>query len=83
MNDIEVIKLILGIMLSVGTIVLFVLAYELSYKYLYSEVDVYYDPSNPKLAYVLRYCNKKWTFYVLFFSAVFVLVTDLLILIVL
>ena len=24
-----------------------------------SEIDVYYDPSNPKLSYVLRYCNKK------------------------
>ena len=47
---------------------------------LYSEIDVYYDPNNPKLAYVLRYCNKKWTFYLMFFAAVFVLITDLLIL---
>ena len=179
MNDIEIIKLIFGIMLSVGAIVLFVLAYKLSYKYLIqekrcssnvkgivkkytfasrgngiflpvvfynvngkeykvvgpeyklyktvtkkssvsknemdfeekdqiftikrtvnaygsiyrnpmkelyplsSEVDVYYDPSNPKLAYVLRYCDKKWTFYALFFSAVFVLVIDLFVLFVL
>ena len=48
-----------------------------------SEIDVYYDPNNPKLAYVLRYCNKKWNFYALLFSAVFVLVADLLILFVL
>ena len=45
-----------------------------------SEIDVYYDPNNPKLAYVLRYCNKKFLFYGLFFAAVFVLITDLLIL---
>ena len=32
-----------------------------------SEVDVYYDPQNPKLAYVLRYCNKKWCFWLMFF----------------
>ena len=50
---------------------------------LYSEIDVYYDPNNPKLAYVLRYCNKKWTFYILFFAAVFTLVADLLILFIL
>ena len=176
MSEIEIIKLVFGIMLSVGSIVLFVLAYKLSYKYLvqekrcsskvkgvvkrytlasrgngiflpvvgynvngrgyrvvgpeyrgyktvtrksavdentmefaeenqifmikrtansvvgicrnpmrelyplYSEVDVYYDPDNPKLAYVLRYCNKKWTFYCLFFGAVFVAVMDLAIL---
>lgn len=178
MSEIEIIKLVFGIMLSVGAIVLFVLAYKLSYKYLiqekrcsskvkgtvkkytlasrgngiflpvvfynvngkeykvvgpeyklyktttkssvsknemkfeeenqiftiqrtvnsvgsiyrnpmkilyplYTEIDVYYDPDNPKLAYVLRYCNKKWTFYVLFFSAVFVFITDLLILLIL
>ena len=179
MSDIEIAKLVFGIMLSVGAIVLFVLAHKLSYKYLiqekrcsskikgvirkytlasrgngiflpvvfynvngkeykvvgpeyklyktttkkssssknkmkfeeknqiftiqrtvnsfgsiygnpmkilyplYSEIDVYYDPDNPKLAYVLRYCNKKWNFYALLFSAVFVLAADLLILFVL
>ncbi len=44
-----------------------------------SEIDVYYDPDNPKLSYVLRYCNKKWAFYLMFCSALF-LVIDLLIL---
>ena len=179
MSDMEIIKLVFGIMLSIETIVLFILAYKLSYKYLiqekrcssqtkgvvnrytaasrgdgiflpvvfytvngkeykvvgpeykmykkttkksltsknamefeendqifttkrtvnsvvsvyrnpmrelyplHSEIDVYYDPNNPKLAYVLRYCNKKWTFYALFISALFVLVMDLLILFVL
>ena len=48
-----------------------------------SEIDVYYDPSNPKLSYVLRYCNKKWLFYLTFCSALLTLVIDLLILFVL
>ena len=48
-----------------------------------STVDVYYRPDNPKLAYVLRYCNKKWAFWLTFISACAVLVTDLLTLIVL
>ena len=42
-----------------------------------SEIDVYYDPRNPKLAYVLRYCNQKWAFWLTFFSGVFVLILDL------
>ena len=45
-----------------------------------SEIDVYYDPSNSKLSYVLRYCNKKWLFYLTFCSALLTLVIDLLIL---
>ena len=48
-----------------------------------STVDVYYCPENPKLAYVLRYCNKKWAFWLTFISACAVLVTDLLLLILL
>lgn len=48
-----------------------------------SEIDVYYDPSNPKISYVLRYCNKKWIFYLTFCSALLILVIDLLILLVL
>ena len=48
-----------------------------------STVDVYYCPENPKLAYVLRYCNKKWAFWLTFLSTCAVLVTDLLTLIVL
>jgi len=37
MSGIEIIKLVFGIMLSVGSIALFVLAYKLSYKYLVQE----------------------------------------------
>ena len=48
-----------------------------------STVDVYYCPDDPKLAYVLRYCNKKWAFWLTFISACAVLVTDLLLLILL
>lgn len=45
-----------------------------------SEIDVYYDSKNPKLAYVLRYCNKKWQFYLTFCSALLILIFELLIL---
>lgn len=45
-----------------------------------SEIDVYYNPENPKLSYVLRYCNKKWAFWLTFFSGVLVLVLDVIIL---
>ena len=48
-----------------------------------SEIDVYYDPNNPKLSYVLRYCNKKWTFYLMLLFALLILVVDLLILFIL
>ncbi len=48
-----------------------------------TEIDVYYDPNNPKLSYVLRYCNKKWLFYLTFCSALLILVIDLLMLLVL
>jgi len=48
-----------------------------------SEIDVYYDSTNPKLSYVLRYCDKKWLFYLMFFSAILVLIISLLILILL
>ena len=48
-----------------------------------STVDVYYCPENPKLAYVLRYCNKKGAFWLTFLSGCGVLVTDLLLLIML
>ncbi len=44
-----------------------------------STVDVYYDPQNPKLSYVLRYCNKKWAFYLTFISGICVWVLDVLI----
>lgn len=35
-------------------------------------LDVYYDPNNPKLAYVKRYCNRKGAFYITFTGALFV-----------
>lgn len=38
-----------------------------------SEIEVYYDPKNPKLAYVLRYCNMKWAFYLTFGAALLTL----------
>ena len=44
-----------------------------------SEIDVYYDPENPKLAYVKRYCNKKWMFWAMFVSGIIVLITDVII----
>ena len=44
-----------------------------------SEIDVYDNPENPKLSYVLRYCNKKWTFWLTFLSGILVLVTDIII----
>lgn len=48
-----------------------------------SQIDVFYDPNNPKLSFVLRYCNKKWAFYLMLFAAIFVFIIDLLILILL
>ena len=42
-----------------------------------SEIDVYYDESNPKLAYVLRYCNRKWAFWLIFLSGLFILIFDI------
>lgn len=48
-----------------------------------TEIDVYYDSNNPKLSYVLRYCNKKWAFWLTFCSALLILIIDLLILFVL
>lgn len=46
-------------------------------------IDVYYDPQNPKLAYVLKYCNKKWAFWLTFITGIFVFIIDLFILIIL
>lgn len=48
-----------------------------------SQIDVFYDPQKPKLAYVLRYCNLKYIFWVLFSGAVLVWLIDLLILLLL
>ncbi len=45
-----------------------------------SEVDVFYDPNNPKLAYVLRYCNRKSMFWLMFIGGLATLLTDISIL---
>ena len=48
-----------------------------------TEVDVFYDPKKPKLAYVLRYCNNKWCFWLTFLTGIAVvmfMIIDLLIL---
>lgn len=47
------------------------------------ELDVFYDPKKPKLAYVLRYCNKKWAFYLTFFAGTALVVINLLMLVLL
>ena len=44
-----------------------------------TELDVYYDPNNPKLAYVSRYCNKKWMFYLFLSAAAIIFAIDMLI----
>ena len=46
-----------------------------------SEIDVFYDPMNPKLAYVLRYCDLKWTFWLTFISGIVCLLINVLILV--
>ena len=43
-----------------------------------SEIDVYYDPNNPKVSYVLRYCSLKWLFWLFFIAAVFLLLLAIL-----
>lgn len=42
-----------------------------------TELDVFYDPNKPKLAYVLRCPKRKWMFYLTFFSAIFVWIMNL------
>ena len=46
-----------------------------------SRLDVFYDPDNPQIAYVLRYSNKKSFFWLMFISGILTLIIDLLILI--
>lgn len=48
-----------------------------------TEIDVYYNPQNPKLAYVLRYCNRKWAFWLTFCAGLITLSLDILILVLL
>ncbi len=46
-------------------------------------IDVYYDPQNPKLAYVLKYCNKKWAFWLTFIMGILTFIFDLFIIFIL
>ena len=41
-----------------------------------SEIDVFYYPKKPKISYVLRYCNRKWSFWLTFISSIIVLGID-------
>lgn len=50
---------------------------------LHSTLEVRYDPARPRLAYVLRYCNKKWVFWLLLGAGLLLWVIDVLILILL
>lgn len=45
-----------------------------------SEEDIFYNPQNPKLAYVKRYCNLKWVFWLMFVVGIAIAIIDLLIL---
>lgn len=47
------------------------------------EIDVFYDETNPKLAYTLRYCNRKALFWLVFIGAMFTLIMDIFVLFVL
>ncbi|MDD3222853.1 MAG: DUF3592 domain-containing protein [Clostridia bacterium] len=44
-----------------------------------SQIDVYYDPGNPKLSYVLRYCNNKWVFWLMFLTGAVLWIVDVMI----
>ena len=48
-----------------------------------TELDVFYNQKKPKQAYVLRYCNKKGGFYLMFYCGIAVLILDLVVLFVL
>ena len=50
---------------------------------LHSQLEVYYDPDHPKCAYVLRYCNNKWIFWLLFLMGLLMWAGDVAIQIVL
>lgn len=42
-----------------------------------SEVNVYYCPENPRISYVMRYCNKKMAFYLTTIAASLILIIDI------
>ena len=44
-----------------------------------SEIDVFYDPYNPQLAYALRYANKKFVFYLLLFGGLLLLAASIIV----
>ena len=45
-----------------------------------STVPVFYDPRNPKLSYVLRYCNQKWLFWLLISVGVIAFILNIILL---
>ncbi|WAW15374.1 hypothetical protein [Peptostreptococcus equinus] len=45
-----------------------------------SEVDVFYDDKNPRLAYVKRYCDKKYLFWLGLINVLVILIIDIFIL---
>lgn len=47
-----------------------------------TNIDVFYDPKKPKEAYVLRYCNRKWAFYLMFFCGLGILILGFIIMLV-
>ena len=52
--------------------------YPIELKYTTKRCKIY-DPENPKLAYVKRYCNKKWMFWTMFLTSILVLIMDIII----
>lgn len=44
-----------------------------------TKLDVYYYEKNPKIAYVIKYCNKKWMFYFLLVTGIIIFIFDLFI----
>ncbi|MDF9837059.1 MULTISPECIES: DUF3592 domain-containing protein [unclassified Breznakia] len=46
-----------------------------------TELDVFYDPNRPTLAYVLRYCKRKHLFWLFMIAGIVTLIIDIMILI--
>lgn len=43
-----------------------------------STLPIFYDPNNPKLSYVLRYCDQKWIFWLLLSVGILALLLNIL-----
>lgn len=46
-----------------------------------SSIPVYYDPERPRLAYVLRYCNCRYIFWMPVMGGILILLTEILLII--